>query len=168
MKRKKPKRGASSTKSSPQTNAGHSTAKDGLDYKKRSSLAGAGKFMAITLVVGAASFFLHEAYQDFSAEGDLERVGNGKPSIVQIHDPNCPVCNALQKETRAALSKIDNSRLQYLVANIRTSKGREFANRHNVHHVTLLLFDEFGNLKTVLRGMQEEEALAKRFQEIAS
>ena len=61
------------------------------------------------------------------AEHDLTRVGQGVPMIVQVHDPQCPSCLDLQRETRAALKAFDDAELQYAVANLSSAAGAEFA-----------------------------------------
>jgi len=47
----------------------------------------------------------------------------------------------------AATADFDDGQLQYLVANIRSADGRQFAAAHNVGHVTLLIFDADGQHK---------------------
>jgi len=102
------------------------------------------------------------------AEHDLTRVGNeGKPTVVQIHDPNCPTCRSLQRESRKALSQLEECAVVYLVANIATQDGAAFAGRYNVPHVTLLLFDENGELQSTLRGMRERDVLENDFRNLA-
>lgn len=97
------------------------------------------------------------------AEQDLTKIGNGQPTIVQIHDPQCPMCQALQKETRKALAQFDRGDLQYLVANIRTEEGATLAGKFGVPHVTLLLLDGQGDLKEVLRGQRPADEIAAAF-----
>lgn len=99
-----------------------------------------------------------------AAEYDLSRIGQGKPAVVQIHDPQCPICNALQRQARAALDGFEECDLVYLVANIRTGLGEQFAAEHRVPHITLLLFDAEGALTEVLRGPQEAEDLRRAFE----
>lgn len=99
-----------------------------------------------------------------AAEYDLSRIGQGKPTVVQIHDPQCPVCNRLQKQARAALEGFGECDLVYLVANIRTGLGEAFAAEHRVPHVTLLLFDGAGALARVLSGPQDASTLRKAFE----
>ena len=95
--------------------------------------------------------------------GDLTKVGNGMPSIAQIHDPQCPRCQALQKEARKALRDFDGGELQYLVANIRSTDGQAFANKYLVPHITILLFDGKGELTKVLRGNNTRDVLRDEF-----
>lgn len=111
-----------------------------------------------------AGYFGVRSFSSFTAEHDLSRVGQGTPSVVQVHDPQCPTCTALQRETRAALSGFEDADLIYLVADILTEEGQDFAFRHNVPHVTLLLFDGAGNLTQTLRGMRNRDELETEFQ----
>lgn len=97
------------------------------------------------------------------AELDLTKLGNGMPTIVQIHDPNCPRCVELQGEARDALAEFDDGELQYLVANIRSDDGRDFANEHGVGHVTLILFDGEGRRRNVLVGNNSSATLIREF-----
>jgi hypothetical protein len=115
-------------------------------------------------VVGGGSWFFVEEVRATMRETDLSLIGNGVPAIVQIHDPQCPLCVTLQRESRDALCEIDGSQLQFFVANIRTSKGRQFAATHDVGHVTLLLFDGRGRRRAVLVGPNNSEDLAGIFQ----
>jgi thioredoxin-like negative regulator of GroEL len=92
-------------------------------------------------------------------EHDLTRMGQGKPTVVQVHDPTCPTCTALQRQTRAALSSFGECDMLYLVADIKTDEGAMFASRYGVPHVTLLLFDADGELQETLTGMRYEDEL---------
>lgn len=135
----------------------------GPDLSKRNSMRKFGNLALGAVALGGIGYWSVDGIQACAAEMDLSRVGNGMPTLVQIHDPNCPVCMGLQKETRAALSEIEDGQLQYLVANIRTAYGRKFANSHSVGHVTLLLFDGEGNLAGKLEGTRYREELLIAF-----
>ena len=111
----------------------------------------------------AASFYVGSSVLADIQEGDLTRIGNGKPTIVQIHDPQCPTCRALQRETRQALEKFDDGQLQYLVANIRQDDGKALAAKHRVQHVTLLLLDGEGRRSEVITGLTKSAYLEQAF-----
>jgi len=115
------------------------------------------------VALGGAGVWGISHVQAINAEHDLGRLGQGVPVVVQVHDPQCPVCNALQDETRAALRDFDGQEVLYLIANIRTPEGTAFAARHGVPHVTLLLFDGAGGLRDTLRGPHEADALRPAF-----
>ena len=115
------------------------------------------------VAAGGAGYWATGSFRAYAAEHDLGRVGQGSPVIVQVHDPQCPVCTALQKQTRAALDDFDDCGLVYLVADIKTQEGAAFAARYGVPHVTLLLFDGFGELVTTVRGMHSSDQLGAMF-----
>jgi uncharacterized protein HemX len=138
-------------------------ADDHVDQTKRKTLSTLRNSAIGLVLAGGAGSYVYGAYQADLKERDLTQVGRGKPTIVQIHDPNCPMCTALQKATRSALQNFEEDELKYLVANIKTAKGREFANQHNVPHVTLLLFDKRGKLQNVLQGVRKKEELKTVF-----
>lgn len=114
-------------------------------------------------VVSTAGWFVVDDVQATVREHDLTRIGNGIPSVVQIHDPNCSICAALQKETRAAVEGFASSELQFLVANIRDARGSKLAAEHGVPHVTLLLFDGDGKRRDILRGPNSRSVLEPQF-----
>jgi len=115
------------------------------------------------MAVGGAGLWGVTHVQKIRTEHDLGTVGQGVPAVVQVHDPQCPVCNALQREARKALRDLDAQALLYRVANIRTAEGSAFAARYGVPHVTLLLFDAQGRLRDTLRGPQRAEDLRPAF-----
>lgn len=127
----------------------------------RRSLLGGGAVVS-ALVVGGGFWGL-SSFRSYAAEHDLTRVGQGNPTIVQIHDPQCSTCTALQKQTRRALRAFDGCGLAYLVADIKTPEGAAFANRFNAPHVTLLLFDGSGQLKRRVQGLQQAARLEEVF-----
>ncbi|MEM7301682.1 MAG: thioredoxin family protein [Pseudomonadota bacterium] len=133
------------------------------DIGKRSTLRKVRNLFVGVGIAGGLGFLVVDHVRATMHEHDLTRVGNGTPSVVQIHDPQCPSCRALQKETLAALDDLGTDKINYVVANIRTTEGKSFANRYGVPHVTLLLFDKNGRLKHTLRGQRSSLALKNAF-----
>ncbi|MEL7256331.1 MAG: thioredoxin family protein [Pseudomonadota bacterium] len=119
------------------------------------------------VVLGGATVFGTRSVRAKVAERDLTRLGQGVPTVVQVHDPQCPTCNALQSQTRQALKGFEQDKLQYLVADIKTQEGLSFAGRYGVPHVTLLLFDSEGNLVETLQGMRQASELRASFEKLA-
>ncbi len=115
------------------------------------------------VILGGVGLYSVNSVRASMGELDLTKVGNGTPSIVQIHDPNCQLCTRLQRETRAALEAFDESKLNYMVANIKTADGATFAASYGVPHVTLLLFDADGSVLEVLNGVRESDELEQTF-----
>ncbi|WP_300062038.1 hypothetical protein [uncultured Roseobacter sp.] len=115
-------------------------------------------------VVGGGGYVALGSFRAYAAEHDLSRLGQGKPAIVQVHDPQCPTCTALQKQTRKALKQFGECDLVYLIADINTPEGQAFAVRHGVGNVTLLLFDGGGGLQQTVQGLQSRDQLLPIFQ----
>lgn len=129
------------------------------DQKKRKTLRLLRNLAIAAPVVGVAGFFSVQSVQATICEADLTKVGKGVPSVVQIHDPSCQLCAALQNQSRRALKSFDKDSYRFLVANIRTEDGGAFAARYRVPHVTLLLFDKKGEMTQVVRGPIDQDAL---------
>ncbi|AKS46243.1 hypothetical protein SAMN05444287_1352 [Octadecabacter temperatus] len=110
---------------------------------------------------GGALFALD--FRSKLAEADLTRIGTGTPAIVQIHDPSCQLCLALQRETRAALNDCDEQYI-YLVANIKSEIGAAFQRRMGQPHVTLALLDADGTPLHFINGVTPADTLKDAFQ----
>ncbi|MEM7441503.1 MAG: thioredoxin family protein [Pseudomonadota bacterium] len=148
--RKQPKAKASSKKTATQT----------ADIPDRRRFLRLARNAAIAVpVVGVAGFFSVRSVQATICEADLTKIGQGKPAIVQIHDPGCQLCRTLQKQTRRALRAYEDHSFTFLVANITTAEGGELAARYGVPHVTLLLFDGDGKMVQVVRGPTDSGTL---------
>jgi len=128
-----------------------------LSRRNMLGLARNGAIGAVLLAGGGyAGTRMFGAYK---AEHDLSRIGQGKPVVVQVHDPQCPTCTALQRETRKAMKQFGECDLLYLVADIKQPEGQVFAGKHNVPHVTLVLLDGQGKVTQVLSGMRYRDEL---------
>jgi len=116
-------------------------------------------------VLGGGGWLAIRDVQATIQEHDLSRIGNGVPTVVQVHDPNCSLCIALQKETRAAVEEFEDGEIQFLVANIRDARGQKLATEHGVGHVTLLLFDGKGRRREIMRGPNDRAILEPAFRQ---
>lgn len=110
-------------------------------------------------IVGVAGYFTAQKVQASICELDLTKIGDGLPSVVQVHDPQCNLCVTLQRQTRRVLRDYDDDSHHFLVANIVTTEGQFFARRHGVGNVTLVLLDGAGQQVGVVRGPISNEAL---------
>lgn len=119
--------------------------------------------VAIAAVAGTGSYFVSTMIAS-ARESKLGDIGNGLPTVVQIHDPSCPTCNALLGEARDATCAIGEDKLQFRVANLNTDEGYAMAKEHGVGKITLLLFDGQGKRRLILRGMNEAENLIPAFE----
>ena len=150
-------------KAKPQKSKTKATAAPAPTQTRRAMLRNMGLYTLGAGALGGAGWIGVSTVRAGAAEYDLTRIGQGKPSIVQIHDPQCPMCQRLQKEARAALKSFNECDIVYLIANIRTKDGRDLADEHGVPHVTLLLFDGDGKLQDTLRGVRQREELTQHF-----
>ncbi len=130
---------------------------------RRNFLATLRNGTLVAAIAGGGGWFLVQHVSATIAEHDLSQIGNGIPSVVQIHDPQCSRCVALQREARSAMTAFKAEELQFLVANIRNATGRRLADTHGVGHVTLLLFDGKGKRRDVLVGSNTSDFLSQAF-----
>jgi len=125
-----------------------------------------GKWLAIFCILLVVTGYFYVTGENKSRiEHDLSVLGNGKPTVVQIHDPGCQLCRRLQSSVNAVKSDFEPA-IQFKTANIKTSKGADFAEKYNAPHVTLLLFDGTGKHVNTLSGVQPKEAITEFLQDI--
>ena len=137
-----------------------------VDYQpesRRGFLKHARNGTLAAIILGGGGWYGVEKVKAGIREQDLTKIGNGTPTIVQIHDPQCPQCVALQCEARDALCNFEEGQLQFLVANIMSTEGRQLAATHGVGHVTLLLFDADGKRQNIIVGAHDSEYLTSAF-----
>lgn len=115
--------------------------------------------IATTLLVVSGYLFVSGETQS-RIEHDLSVIGNGKPTVVQIHDPGCQLCRRLQGNVNQVKPDF-KEKVQFKTANIKTAKGAEFAKKYNVPHVTLLLFNRNGRHVNTIRGVQSKEVITE-------
>lgn len=118
--------------------------------------------VAAAVMGGGGYYFVSEVVADVH-EHDLSRIGKGVPTVVQVHDPDCPSCRSLMREARAAMEAFGPDELQYVIANLQTPEGQELASRHGVGKVTLLLMDADGRRRATLPGEASSAVLLPDF-----
>lgn len=161
MKRKKHK--TKSTKNSPVT---PTEVKEPPKRKltRRDFLGNSVMYSVGIAAVGGAGLYFANTMTASARESELSDIGNGVPTVVQIHDPSCPTCNALLCEVREATCEFEDNKLQFRVANLTTEEGYALAKEYGVGKITLLLFDGDGKMQLTLRGMNDAENLGPAFQ----
>lgn len=106
----------------------------------------------LAIIIGSFYF-----YTDIKKpEYDLSVIGNGTATVVQIHDPNCQLCRRLRSNVDSVKEEF-TKKIQFKTANIASPKGRSFASKHQVPHVTLLFFDKKGRKVNTLQGVTSKE-----------
>lgn len=131
---------------------------------RRSFLAMAPYIIGGIIVAGGIGYMGISTVRADLAEQDLSDIGNGIPTIVQVHDPACGSCIILEKETRAAFSDIDEDDLAYRIASLTSDVGSEFAAKHTAGFATLLFFDADGILTDRIHGETDRAELKTAFQ----
>lgn len=114
-------------------------------------------------VAGSGVFLGARSVRARMAEADLSRIGQGVPTVVQVHDPTCPSCAALQKQARRAMRDFDDDELIFLVADQTTVNGRAFAQEYGATHITLVLLDGQGSYVGTLQGVRPASELRPAF-----
>ena len=131
--------------------------------KTRRKLIKAAWVIFFIFVFASASAFAINMYKKkWDKYHDLSVIGNGKPTIVQVHDPKCPQCKELQANTLKAITDY-KSRIQFKIADISTGPGRKLQRDHEARIVTLLMFDAKGSLKRSLAGVKTVNTLENEF-----
>lgn len=131
--------------------------------KRKSRAPGWRTIMVLSGLLVLAAGGLSAYKQNWEITHDLSVIGNGTPTIVQIHDPSCRLCRSLKANTERALTGIDEP-IQYRIADIHTPEGRSLQNQHRVPHVTLLLFKPDGTLDRTLTGVKSVDTLRHVFE----
>lgn len=99
-------------------------------------------------------------------EYDLSVIGNGTATVVQIHDPNCQLCRRLKGNLDSVKGDFTDN-IQFKTANIASAKGRAFANKHRVPHVTLLFFNKKGQRVNTLQGVTPKDEIKQALDQLA-
>ena len=97
-------------------------------------------------------------------EQDLSVLGQSTPVVLQIHDPQCPICSQLQRETRRALRAFPDEAVHYRFANIRTPQGLAVQAREGLPHASLALYCGRGERLHVVEGVTPSAELVATFQ----
>jgi len=133
---------------------------------RRQMLGKVGKTaLGVAVVGGGIGLLLTRTVQAELHEHDLSRIGQGVPMVVQVHDPMCPSCVALQRQVRAAMGAFDEADLQYAIASLDKPEGRSLALDNGVGKITLLLFDAGGTRREVLHGVIDSDRLERAFRQ---
>lgn len=137
-------------------NKNNSVKKKGFNWKRLA------KRVSILICLAAVlAIPLYFSSNQSRIEHDLSVIGNGRTAtVVQIHDPNCQLCNQLKRNVAAVKGEFKD-KIEFKTANIKTNKGGRFAQRYNVPHVTLLFFDKKGNRVNTMQGVSSQEDIQR-------
>ena len=116
---------------------------------------------AAAVVVVGGGVALHRHDVQAREMHDLASIGQGVPTVVQVHDTTCPLCRSLMGATRKAIE--DFPAVHYRVADLSTGGGRQFATKYNAQKVTLILLDADGKHLRTLTGVRTPDELRELF-----
>ncbi len=104
------------------------------------------------IAIGASAFGISAMEANNRELHDLSVIGQGRPVIVQIHDPSCPTCRRLKSVVTNTIKSEPS--VQYRLADITTTEGKALQTKYSVPTITLLYFDERGKHVHTARGLQ--------------
>lgn len=138
-------------KNSKQANKKAKT-KQGLFSIRRRSLAKLG--LAAMLVV--PGYVALSAYnKNLEMQRDLSVIGQGLPTLVQVHDETCPKCRKLLSSVNAVITEFPD--MGFKIADLKSTAGKKFSVKHQVSKVTLMYFDSAGKKIDVVSGLQSKD-----------
>ena len=118
-------------------------------------------FVSVFLIVSALG--VSEYKKGWEEVRDLSVIGNGTPTVVQVHDTGCSLCRELRSNTESAYKDFED-KFQYRIADIGISSGRRLQRKYNVPHVTLLFFDRDGRLQRNINGVKSADEIRQEFE----
>ena len=134
-----------------------------LANKKNNKSKSAFSFKRRSLFnLGLATILVVPAYAAISAysknqelQRDLSVIGQGIPTLIQVHDESCPKCRKLLSSTKAVIDEFPE--LEFKIADLKSKNGTKFALAHQASKVTLMYFDSRGKKIDVVSGLQTKD-----------
>lgn len=114
----------------------------------------------LVVIAGSILVLLMVAYLFFVSTGkpigtDLGVIGQGKPAIVLAYENYSPAGGEALSVLRKVRSGYD-SRLEFVVADVGTPAGRNFADRHQLRDGLAVFLDQDGKARQVTRIPSQE------------
>ena len=123
------------------------------------------KFLEKTITIGGVILVSGVGYAAYRIRHNniynLNVIGNGSFTVVQVHDPGCDSCKLLLSNVESVRSEFKD--IQFRVVNILFEDGAKFARQYNAKKTTLLIFSPDGELIDKLEGVFPADNLRKRF-----
>ncbi|WP_290648158.1 thioredoxin family protein [Aquisalimonas sp.] len=116
-------------------------------------------------VLSIPAIWIGMEWRSRGARADIGVIGNGRPVIVQVHDPGCPTCRRLLNNVERAYPAFSDD-IEFRIVDIETRQGASFAREHGVEHVTLVLFDGAGEVHQILEGVRSVDELESAFRSL--
>ena len=124
--------------------------KPGLKFNRRSAIR-----LGVIAALAIPAYLAFSAYSNKQSQlHDISTIGQGKPVLVQVHDPQCGQCRQLLSSVYAVIDEFPE--IEFRVVNLRTDQGYKFSTKHEVSKITLVYFNEQGRKKDIVVGLQEQ------------
>lgn len=120
------------------------------------------KLLAIVVIVIAIAIAIWNLPQGYNT--DLGLIGKGKPAAVQVFDPN----SSPSLELMDAVNHLRGDykgRIEFLLADLNSEAGKNFAAAQGVSPPALILFGPDGTRLNVVGAKQDADTLKKLFKE---
>lgn len=114
--------------------------------------------IALAVLAPLAYFGVKQYERRAAVRLDLSVIGNGRPTVVQVHDFSSVESRQL-RENLAAVEREFSPGVQFRIADLATPDGAILARRYNVLRATLLLFGPDGTLRETLVGVQDSATI---------
>ena len=112
--------------------------------------------IGLVAVLAVPAYAAISAYNKNQAQQrDLSVIGQGVPTLVQVHDETCPNCRQLLSSVKGVINEYPD--LEFKIADLGSSEGLKFSTRHQVSKVTLMYFDSRGKKLDVASGLQTKD-----------
>ncbi|MFN7783686.1 MAG: hypothetical protein ACK5PG_13245 [Lysobacterales bacterium] len=89
---------------------------------------------------------------------DLRKIGEGKPAVVFVYDPNLLVSNQQTRELDAARESLGDA-LHFLIADVGRPEGQQFMREHQASATQLLLFAPDGRVISRMQGLVSSDQI---------
>jgi len=96
---------------------------------------------------------------------DLSRIGNGKPALVLAYDINSTGGMDVMKLMNALRDEYSD-RIEFLIADLGTPQGRQFATRHNGINGTVMFYSAKGTYTRTIHVPPDTETLRYGLDEV--
>ena len=112
--------------------------------------------ISIVAIVAAGYLMMMGAGKPISA--DLTLVANGRPAIVLAYENFSPQGGAALNQLRKVRDEFD-ARMEFVIADLGTPQGRNFANRHELVDGLAVFMSETGEVIKVIPIPVDDQAL---------
>ncbi len=132
-------------------------------HRNQTGAASVVKLAIVFAIVGILAFAVTMLPKGF--KDDLSLIGQGKVSLVLVHDKNLVGSTKMMELLNKVRSDYQDS-VEFLAVDIATPTGQRFSQQQQAGAVDLVLFDADGQMRNTLSGRTAEQELRSVLDEI--